>query len=91
MRHMVYIDDLIIIGYDRDEITAAQQHYITTVNNIQLLVKQSKVVQPATTGVDCLGVEVNGDDMTVVMMMVEVRCSTTMMIMMVLVTMTSLK
>ena len=65
MRHMVYIDDLIIIGYDRDEITAAQQQYITTVNNIQLLVKQSKVVQPTTTGVDCLGVEVNGDDMTV--------------------------
>jgi hypothetical protein len=64
-RHMVYVDDLIIIGFDQAEIHRWQQQYITTANSRLLLVKPSKVVQPCTTGVDCLGIEVNGNDFTV--------------------------
>ena len=64
-RHMVYIDDLIIIGFDRADVERLQQQYVDTVNERQLPVKPSKVVAPSADGVDCLGVEVNGTDYTV--------------------------
>ena len=64
-RHMVYVDDLIIIGFDRDDVHRLQQQYVTVANECHLPVRPSKVVAPSTDGVDCLGVEVNGTDFTV--------------------------
>ena len=46
IRHMVYIDDLIIIGFNRLEVHRLQQQYISTVNAMRLPVKPSKVVPP---------------------------------------------
>jgi hypothetical protein len=65
MRHLVYIDDLIILSHDKDEVNQAQQQYVNQVNSINLPVKPSKVSPPSATGVECLGVDINGTDYTV--------------------------
>jgi hypothetical protein len=65
MRHLVYIDDLIIMSFDKEECTKAQQEYVNYVNSINLPVKPSKVSLPSQNGIDCLGVEINGTDFTI--------------------------
>ena len=60
-RHSVYIDDLNIYGIDRDTMLAAQQQYCTVMTAAGLPPKPSKVVAPTSSGLECLGVMVNGD------------------------------
>lgn len=64
-RHQVYIDDLLLFGYDRAELARAQDAYVAAIRAVGLVVKQSKVVPPSREGVTCLGLEVNGTDHTV--------------------------
>lgn len=65
VRHMVYIDDLIIIGFNRDVMTAMQRRYVDAANARGMPVKPSKVALPSATGVDCLGLCVNGTDYSI--------------------------
>lgn len=65
LRHQVYIDDLLLFGYDEAEVRAAQDAYVAAIRALGLVVKQSKVVPPSRHGVTCLGLEVNGTDHTV--------------------------
>ena len=65
MRHLVYIDDLIILSHDKDEVIQAQVQYVNHVNSIDLPVKPSKVSPPSCTGVECLGIDINGTDYTI--------------------------
>jgi hypothetical protein len=65
VRHLVYVDDLIILGLDRAAVLNAQNIYIAAAEALQLPVKPSKVVLPSCDGVDCLGIEVHGREHTV--------------------------
>ena len=65
VRHLVYVDDLIILGPDRALVTAAQRQYLSAVAARRLPAKPSKVVEPSCDGVDCLGIEVHGASHTV--------------------------
>ena len=65
VRHLVYVDDLIIIGPDKEAVAFEQQAYIKAAEAIDLPVKPSKVVLPSADGVDCLGIEFNGREHTV--------------------------
>ena len=65
LRHQVYIDDLLLFGYDREEVARAQSAYVTAVRALGLVVKQSKVIAPSADGVQCLGLEVDGTAHTV--------------------------
>ena len=58
-RHQVYIDDLILFGYDAESLAATQQRYIDAVRHVGLVVKDTKVVLPSSHGVVCLGLEVH--------------------------------
>ena len=60
LRHLIYVDDLILIGTDRDEIAQLQQRYIEFMRSRGLPAKMSKVVLPTADGLDVLGLEFNG-------------------------------
>ena len=64
-RHSVYIDDVILIGTDRDEVERLQQEYISVVVDAGIPAKQSKVIAPSSGGVECLGLVVDGVEHTV--------------------------
>ena len=61
-RHLVYIDDLILLAPVEcsDRVTALQRSYCSTTASSGLPAKQSKLVLPTLDGVDCLGLEVVG-------------------------------
>ena len=61
MRHSVYIDDLNIYGTDRVAMEAAQQQYVSVMIAAGLPPKSSKIVAPTSSGLECLGVMVNGN------------------------------
>lgn len=65
MRHQVYIDDLLLFGYDAAELGRAQDAYIDAMRRLGFVIKASKVVRPSADGVPCLGLEVHGRDRTV--------------------------
>lgn len=65
LRHQVYIDDLNIFGYDVDEVRHVQDEYIHVVESLGLIVKPTKVVRPTSAGVECVGLEVDGEAHTV--------------------------
>ena len=65
VRHQVYIDDLLLFGYDAAELSHVQAAYIAAIRRIGLVVKDSKIVAPSPNGVVCLGLEVHGADHTV--------------------------
>lgn len=60
VRHMVYIDDLIIIGTDYHVVNDYQSRYLFAAEHSNLPAKMSKVISASCDGVDCLGVEVHG-------------------------------
>lgn len=60
VRHHIYIDDLAFFGHDSDEVDRLQRNYMSAVESTGLLVKLSKLVRPSTTGVECIGLEVDG-------------------------------
>jgi len=64
-RHLVYVDDLIVLGIDPDAVRALQVNYISATDRVRLPAKPSKVVLPSCEGVDCLGIEVHGREHTV--------------------------
>lgn len=59
-RHQVYIDDLILYGHDPAVLASLQDEYVDVVTIAGLVVKLSKLVRPCCTGVDCVGVNVDG-------------------------------
>lgn len=65
IRHLVYIDDLIILGLDPILIRELQLEYIDEAENMHLPVKPSKVILPSCEGVDCLGIEFHGREHTI--------------------------
>jgi hypothetical protein len=64
-RHAAYIDDLILVGTDPDALRLLQREYIATVTSVGLPPKLSKVVAPTDTGVECLGLEIDGTNRTI--------------------------
>lgn len=65
LRHMVYIDDLILLSTDKSDVMSAQHEYLAAVASANLPAKPSKVIHPSCDGVDCLGIELNGREHTV--------------------------
>jgi hypothetical protein len=65
VRHMVYVDDLIIIGTDRDEVNQLQAEYITMAEATKLPLKPAKIMKATADGVDCLGIELHGRNHTI--------------------------
>jgi reverse transcriptase-like protein len=64
-RHQVYIDDLILVGADRQHLSELQQQYMTVMKDKNLPPKMTKVVEPKEDGVECLGLMVDGRRRTV--------------------------
>ena len=62
LRHIVYVDDLILLGTDSKQVLLAQHEYINNANAADLLIKDTKVRWPTADGLDCLGLEVHGDE-----------------------------
>lgn len=65
IRHQVYIDDVNILGHDKERVRRAQDEYIEAVRARGFPVKESKIVRPSCDGVECVGLEVHGRDLTV--------------------------
>jgi hypothetical protein len=65
VRHLVYVDDLVIVGTEREPVALAQDEYLVEAAARHLPSKPSKVVRPSCTGVECLGMEVDGISHTV--------------------------
>jgi hypothetical protein len=65
VRHLVYIDDLILVGHDPGQITTLLTQYIDAIAGTGFIVKGKKVVQPTCDGLECLGLEVDGVHHTV--------------------------
>ena len=60
MRHSVYIDDLNLYHHDPVAMNAAIDQYLSAMNDAHLPAKPSKVVRPTSSGLECLGVWVDG-------------------------------
>lgn len=65
VRHMVYIDDVIILGIDRVAVSNTQSNYLTIAEENGLPAKSTKVVEATSSGVECLGIELNGNQRTI--------------------------
>ena len=65
LRHLVYVDDLILVGPDKAVVATEQAVYIGAAAAMKLPAKQSKTVLPSCEGVHCLGIEVHGREHTV--------------------------
>jgi hypothetical protein len=63
--HAVYIDDVILLGDDATAVKAVQERYVKAVAEAGFVVKQSKTIAPSSTGVECLGLLVDGRKHTV--------------------------
>ena len=63
--HACYIDDMEFIGTDRDRVAAAQDEYLAMTAGVGVPAKPSKTIKPSSSGVDGLGMVINGDDHTV--------------------------
>lgn len=64
-RHHVYIDDFNMFGLDAADLHKLQAEYIGTMQQVGFTIKASKVVSPSCEGVDCVGMQVHGSDLTV--------------------------
>ena len=64
VRHLVYIDDLIMLGSDAALMNVLLDEYVAVTNAAQLPAKPNKLVRPTDKGVDCLGIELVGADHT---------------------------
>ena len=62
VRHLVYIDDLCLVGPARfkSEMGELLDRYVARMADHSLPTKPSKVVRPSADGVECIGVEVHG-------------------------------
>jgi hypothetical protein len=66
-RHALYVDDLIQMAVedDREVVTSMQDEYVDVAIARRLPVKARKIVTPRSDGVECLGFEVHGTQLTV--------------------------
>ena len=64
-RHAIYIDDVLFFGHDRDDVARAQERYCAAVASVGLPTAPAKTVAPSCGGVTCIGVLVDGTEMTV--------------------------
>ena len=60
IRHQIYIDDLSLVGTNKQLMTELQTQYAATMESLGLSPKKSKFVAPSSEGVECLGLEING-------------------------------
>ena len=60
VRHLVYIDDLILVGHDPVQIQTLLTSYIDAMVSAGFVIKQKKVVAPTCDGIECLGLELDG-------------------------------
>jgi Reverse transcriptase (RNA-dependent DNA polymerase) len=65
VRHQTYIDDFILYGHDKEELSRNQQRYIATMRGLGFPIKEKKVVLPSADGVEALGMIVHGRRRTV--------------------------
>jgi hypothetical protein len=77
--HCVYIDDVVFFSLVEEAAGAALDEYLTVFDSVQLPAKRKKVVRPCATGVEGLGMVVNGTDLTVGVDVTKLRalCSAT--------------
>ncbi len=59
-RFALYIDDLMMIGHDANEMAIAQDSYLATLIKLGLQPHMDKTVRPSSTGVELLGLELDG-------------------------------
>jgi hypothetical protein len=66
-RHQVYLDDLCMYAplSLQSHLHRMLQIYTEKAQQVGLVIKWSKVVRPSSGGVECVGIEVNGNDRTV--------------------------
>ena len=64
-RLQVYIDDALFFGLDRARVTACQDRYMACLTDVHLPAKPSKVVRPTCAPVECIGLEVDGVNLTI--------------------------
>lgn len=65
VRLQVYIDDAIFFGTDPALVGAAQDRYLTTMSDAHLPPKLSKLVRPTCDPIECLGLQVDGVELTI--------------------------
>lgn len=63
-RHHVYIDDFNMFGLCPTVLGRLQDEYIAVMESVGFTIKVSKVVRPSSAGVECVGMEINGQDLT---------------------------
>src|SRR3954464_12547216 len=56
VRHLVYVDDVVLFGTDQPAVAQAQSQYVAAAAGHGLPAKVSKLVAPSAAGVDCLGI-----------------------------------
>ena len=66
VRHNIYIDDFGALGLSchLDELTRLQIEYEAVMGGKRLPPKASKTTRPSSAGVECIGVEIHGTDLT---------------------------
>lgn len=62
--HGLYIDDNFLIGADKGMVARLQNNYLRALDNLDLDANQKKTVIPSSDGVECVGIEVHGQDGT---------------------------
>lgn len=72
-RHLIYIDDVILLGPQRHLVAAAQDQYVGVVDAVGTPHKPSKKHPPTCDGLECVGLVVHGRDFTVGADPVELR------------------
>jgi hypothetical protein len=73
VRVQVYIDDVSFFGTDPATVGSAQDRYVTTVSHAHLPPKLSKLVKPTSHAVESLGLQVDGNELTIGLSPVKLR------------------
>ena len=60
VKHLIYIDDVVLFGKDCQTISSAQTRYLRAMEGVGLVIQRRKVVRPTTTNTKVLGFVVNG-------------------------------
>jgi hypothetical protein len=63
-RHLIYIDDLVILAKTYASALLLQDSYMQAMERIGFVIKRSKTIRPTLSPVDIVGVELHGQDLT---------------------------